>query len=164
MTMAGGRRLDGHGSRRPQWTAGEVPWVRHQVTAGRRATCYFCGGQTLIQSNHDKSMDYGRIELYCDSPDCDAREVVVLAIRGERAHLRADVRALKLVDSIVPPAEPEPDHDSDGDFDDYSASDPDSAWFEEIQNRRHDAMYSSDEATRRRFSDAKFSLSLRDTR
>lgn len=87
------------------WDAGTTPWLRrHQpeATWGNEpnpAQCMFCGGQTLKRSAPDREEDAGRLELYCDNSLCDAREMVLLVQRdGAEAGLRADVRALHLVD------------------------------------------------------------------
>lgn len=87
------------------WEAGATPWLRrHQTNAGygtepNPIQCLFCGGQTVKRSSTDHEEDPGRIELYCDNGSCDAREMVLLVRRdGAEAGLRADVRALRLVD------------------------------------------------------------------
>lgn len=88
-----------------EWEAGHQPWLRrHQSSAtygpeSNPAQCMFCGAKTLKRSMSDRDEDTGRMELYCDNQDCDAREMVLLVIRdGAGAHDRADVRALRLVD------------------------------------------------------------------
>lgn len=88
------------------WNAGDQPWLRrHQPEAGYGSApdpvqCMFCGGKTLKRSATDHPKDPGRLELYCDNELCDAREMVLLVVRdGARAHLRSDVRALRLIDS-----------------------------------------------------------------
>ncbi|WP_052731530.1 hypothetical protein [Streptomyces sp. MBT28] len=87
------------------WEAGATPWLRrHQTNAGygielNPIQCLFCGGQTVKRSSTDHEEDPGRIELYCDNGSCDAREMILLVRRdGAEAGLRADVRALRLVD------------------------------------------------------------------
>ncbi len=60
--------------------------------------CPFCSAQTLLLSVGDIGADRDRVEVYCDNTDCDAREIVVLLMRGEGAHDRADVIALQAVD------------------------------------------------------------------
>ncbi|MBZ6211615.1 hypothetical protein KVH31_34535 [Streptomyces olivaceus] len=88
-----------------EWEAGATPWLRrHQpeATYGHEPNpvqCLFCGGQTVKRSSSDDDEDPGRIELYCDNGSCDAREMVLLVRRdGEKADLRADVMALRMVD------------------------------------------------------------------
>lgn len=62
--------------------------------------CPFCGSEALKISDNDVAADTERIELYCDNkPDCDVKEIVVLAAAGAgRLHRRADVTALRAVD------------------------------------------------------------------
>lgn len=88
-----------------EWEAGATPWLRrHQTNAGYGSEpnpirCLFCGGQTVKRSATDHDEDPGRIELYCDNGRCDAREMVLLVKRdGAHSGMRADVRALRLVD------------------------------------------------------------------
>ncbi|MFF7256681.1 hypothetical protein ACG93S_14970 [Streptomyces sp. WAC01490] len=88
-----------------RWDAGATPWLRqHQTEATfgdqpKPVQCLFCGGQALKRSMPDADEDSGRLELYCDNHLCDAREMVLLVMRdGAGAHLRADVRALHLID------------------------------------------------------------------
>lgn len=86
---------------RAEWDADATPWARRPDT-GQTLPCYFCGGETAILSFGDRPDDSGRLELYCDSELCDAREVVVLVLRnGAGAHERADVRALHEVDKPI---------------------------------------------------------------
>lgn len=91
-----------------QWTAGEQPWVRRTAPAGFTAsvhngggvTCYFCGKDTAKVAAGDVGADSGRVRLYCDNGNCDAREVTILVERdGAGASRRADVRALRAVDN-----------------------------------------------------------------
>lgn len=88
-----------------EWEAGGEPWLRrHQpeTTYGHEPNpvqCMFCGARTLKRSASDRPQDPGRLELYCDNGMCDAREMVLLVRRdGAEAGLRADVRALNLID------------------------------------------------------------------
>lgn len=88
-----------------QWEAGSAPWVRqaqpmaHLGPGAARFQCYFCGGQTVTRSICDIEEDAGRMDLYCDNPDCDAREIAVIVRRdGHGAWGRADVRALAAID------------------------------------------------------------------
>lgn len=87
-----------------EWNAGENPWVRRALdgspfgSAGY-AQCYFCGGMAAKLSVGDLSGDSGRVEVYCDNGDCDARETVVLVARdGHHSDRRADVRILDALD------------------------------------------------------------------
>lgn len=81
------------------WDAATNPWVRRQPT-NTATRCPFCGADTAILSAHDDPDDPGRVELYCDNGNCDAREITILVMRdgtfdtGERT----DVRALRAVD------------------------------------------------------------------
>ncbi|PYC80495.1 hypothetical protein C7C46_12390 [Streptomyces tateyamensis] len=87
-----------------EWETGQQPWVRQRVKRASQALpCYFCGSNTAMLSDHDDDRDTGRVELYCDNQDCDAREVVILVLRdGAGAHDRADVQALHAVDAGSP--------------------------------------------------------------
>ncbi|MGC9670936.1 hypothetical protein ACNTMW_30865 [Planosporangium sp. 12N6] len=80
--------------------------------------CYFCGTQMLRRSYGDREQDPFRVELYCDNPDCEAREIIVLVRRGLGTHLRADVRALRDLDDSGEPrdAPPQPQKDAMGDL------------------------------------------------
>lgn len=87
------------------WESGTTPWLRREQpkttwgTESQPAQCMFCGARTVKRSGHDKAADHGRLELYCDNGDCDAREVIVLVRRdGGDAVDRADVRALAALD------------------------------------------------------------------
>lgn len=93
-----------------EWWVGEVPWFRRVWAAmkgseaPRRPTCLFCGAASLILSSGDNEFDAGRIEVYCDSRDCEAREQIIIVRRdGAGAQMRADVRALRLVDTAGDP-------------------------------------------------------------
>ena len=66
---------------------GDVPWIRDT------AVCPFCGSPDLKLAGDESQ----RIDAYCDSPNCDARELVVLVLRDGhegRAAERSDVRRL----------------------------------------------------------------------
>jgi hypothetical protein len=89
-----------------QWEAGGEPWLRrYQPEASwgpesKLVHCMFCGDKTLKRSASDRPQDPGRLEMYCDNAFCDAREMILLVVGdGLNAHERADVRALRLVDS-----------------------------------------------------------------
>lgn len=91
-----------------QWEAGTQPWVRREGHARNGhgyegtgfATCYFCGHQTAKLSGGDVFADTARIEVYCDSQVCEAREVTILVTRdgSSRTLDRADVRVLRAID------------------------------------------------------------------
>lgn len=75
------------------WAPGQVPWIR---TIDRTPiTCYLCGKTTMITSFGD-SGDRGRVQLYCDNGQCEAREVEVIVLRDGTAATsnRADVQVL----------------------------------------------------------------------
>jgi hypothetical protein len=76
---------------------GEIPWARRQPGG---LTCPFCGDPSATVSMNDLDSDPVRLELYCDSDACDAREFVVLLLRGNLRQdlVRADVAALRAVD------------------------------------------------------------------
>ncbi|WP_040623507.1 hypothetical protein [Mycobacterium parascrofulaceum] len=75
-----------------------APWVRR---ADREIDCYFCGQETVLLSYGDLTGDYRRVQIYCDSSDCDGREVdvIVLADGTEATRNRTDVR---IVDHFAP--------------------------------------------------------------
>lgn len=87
-----------------EWNAGDVPWVRETLEGSAfgssgYAQCYFCGELSVKLSVGDLSSDSGRVEVYCDNGNCDAREVTVIVTRdGHRSDRRADVRILEAVD------------------------------------------------------------------
>lgn len=86
------------------WEAGEVPWVRRALVGNAfgssgYAQCYFCGEMSAKISDSDLSADNGRVEIYCDNGQCDARTAAVLITRdGHHADRRADVRILDALD------------------------------------------------------------------
>lgn len=71
-----------------------APWIQ-QVDA--RAGCYFCGRDSVILSFGDLGEDRGRVQIYCDNGDCDAREVEVIVSDdgGTATRNRSDVRILE---------------------------------------------------------------------
>jgi hypothetical protein len=87
-----------------EWNPKETPWLRREdANPAKRGTavaqCYFCGDLTAKLSYGDAGSDNGRVEVYCDNQDCEARETVVIVERDSHgAGDRADVRALKAVD------------------------------------------------------------------
>lgn len=88
------------------WSHGSTPWIRRRVgsPAGSEAiTCYLCGSSTMMRSWGDLADDHGRVQLYCDNPDCAAREVDLIVLRDGHPDTlrRADVQAL---DAITPTA------------------------------------------------------------
>lgn len=88
-------------ARATDWSHGKTPWLR---TIGREPiTCYLCGEPKMIRSFGDEKTDTGRVQLYCDNPQCEAREVELIVLRdGASATLRrADVQVL---DTIAPAA------------------------------------------------------------
>lgn len=98
----------------PSWSSGQEPWIRaalpgRALAAQGYAQCYFCGAQTAKLSAVDLSGDTGRVEVYCDNSDCEAREVAVIVLRdGNRASDRADVRMLRAVDEDNHTTDPRP--------------------------------------------------------
>jgi hypothetical protein len=81
------------------WQSGQTPWIRRQnpVTP---IQCLFCGEMTALLSIHDEQVDPGRLEIYCKSNECAARETVVLVVNDGTSETvgRADVRALDALD------------------------------------------------------------------
>ena len=75
------------------WAPCDVPWIRR--TDGP-AACYFCGNSTAIRSFTDMTADRGRVSVYCESGECDAREVEVLVVEDgtEDTRSRTDVRIM----------------------------------------------------------------------
>jgi hypothetical protein len=94
------------------WESGADPWVRRALTIdgwqsrpGKSVLCYSCGKDSAKIASEDVSSDRGRVEVYCENTDCDARTVTILVQKdGAGARRRADVRALARVD-----AEPHPE-------------------------------------------------------
>ena len=81
------------------WGEDETPALRKELTPkGSTTLCPFCGGKTAILSDYDHAEDTGRLELYCLSDGCEAREFTIIRLRGESASGRADVRALRELD------------------------------------------------------------------
>lgn len=74
------------------WTAGDVPAIRRRV----EATCYFCGEAEIVPSMTDMAEDRGRVTVYCNNSDCDAREVEIIIVSDGTAATgdRTDVRIL----------------------------------------------------------------------
>lgn len=79
------------------WIVGAMPWVR--ITEAP-VTCVFCGKQTWKRSRADVVDDRGRVQLYCDNPQCDAREIELIVMRDgtPRTLVRPDVAKLKETD------------------------------------------------------------------
>jgi hypothetical protein len=143
------------------WDSGQAPWVRRElINEQGRTRCLFCGGDTAKLSYLDHDADYGRVELYCDNPDCDASTVVVLVRQGGWAAKRADVRALDAVDKYAPEAESTPEPDVYDGGDDYYQSTSE-LHHKEVWHRRWQAVNESDSATRRRLSEESFTLHVR---
>ena len=88
-----------------------TPWMR-TLGPHNKVSCYFCGEREAILSSTDYAADAGRIAVYCDSPDCEARTVEAIVLRdGDPATIRrADVRILADIPAASyhqPPADPE---------------------------------------------------------
>lgn len=87
------------------WDAGSVPWVQRALDGSAwgssgYAQCYFCGDMSVKLSVGDLSADHGRVEVYCDNGDCDAREMTTIVTRdGHHSDRRADVRMLDAIDA-----------------------------------------------------------------
>lgn len=86
------------------WEAGEIPWVQAALVGSADASsgyaqCYFCGEMTAKLSIGNLGSDKGRVEVYCNSSECDAREMAVIVLRdGAHAIDRSDVRILRAID------------------------------------------------------------------
>lgn len=90
-------------SDRRRWTPTATPWLR--TPGSGPADCYFCGQDTAIWSATDMPNDSGRVAVYCENPDCDAREAEVLVVDDgtDATPKRTDVRIL----AHYPPAPPQ---------------------------------------------------------
>ena len=85
------------------WGRTEQPWLRRVFGGKGKTVCYFCGEKQAILSWGDRSVDPGRLEVYCQNDGCEAREVAVVVLQdGWNSDLRADVRALASVDDPRP--------------------------------------------------------------
>lgn len=100
------------------WGPEEAPWARRRGTQqpeqGKQGPgyldCYFCGQKSAKRSYGDASNDNGRLELYCTSDGCEAREMTVIVLRDTiQAHHRADVRVLEALDKDIHELLPAPD-------------------------------------------------------
>jgi hypothetical protein len=83
------------------FSLGDEPAIRRAAGDGRKLdgyACPFCGEAQLLLSDGDLPIDTERVEVYCDNGYCAAREIVILVERGDGAHKRADVQALRAVD------------------------------------------------------------------
>jgi len=104
------RPVEGHA-----WQAGTTPWLRAMQSASLGepaigyAICPFCGASTLKLSVSDLYVDPGRLTVYCDNMNCDARETEVIVMRdGGNSGRRADVRAIRAIDAGKAEQDPEP--------------------------------------------------------
>ncbi|WP_342314748.1 hypothetical protein LIX17_25115 (plasmid) [Mycobacterium avium subsp. hominissuis] len=77
------------------WTHGQQPWVR-TTPEGAPTRCYLCGRTSSIVSFGDLPVDHGRVQMYCEHHQCDARETEVIVVDdGSPATVqRSDVRIL----------------------------------------------------------------------
>lgn len=77
------------------WTHGQQPWVR-TTPEGTPTRCYLCGRTSSIVSFGDLPEDHGRVQMYCEHHQCDARETEVIVVDdGSPATVqRSDVRIL----------------------------------------------------------------------
>lgn len=80
---------------RRRWKPGQVPGVR--TDSDTSPMCFFCGKHELIISATDLRSDNGRVAMYCDNSDCDAREFEVIIMRDGTATTpqRTDVRIME---------------------------------------------------------------------
>lgn len=92
------------------WGPDEAPWARKAGVSrpqqGREGSgyldCYFCGNKSVKRSYGDEDADTGRLELYCTSEYCEAREMTVIVLKDTiQAHHRADVRLLQALDDNI---------------------------------------------------------------
>lgn len=77
------------------WTHGQQPWVR-TLPEGAPTRCYLCGRTSSIVSFGDLAVDRGRVQMYCEHHQCDARETeVIVVVDGTPATaVRSDVRIM----------------------------------------------------------------------
>ncbi len=72
-----------------------VPFARRAAVAGEPGLlCPFCGTDELLVSTRDREEDSGRVQMYCSSPECDAREFEIIVRRDGQPEKRADIDAL----------------------------------------------------------------------
>lgn len=67
------------------------------VRRGDESRCPFCGG-SVIRSHNDVGADGTRVDLFCENPACDVREMAVIATRVGTYNPRADLAALNKID------------------------------------------------------------------
>lgn len=79
---------------RARWSVGDRPWIRGAFDP---CSCLFCGQDTAILSFGDMAEDIGRVQIYCDGEDCDAREVEIIVTEDGTGATRnrTDVRILR---------------------------------------------------------------------
>jgi len=77
------------------WSHGQDLWVRG-LPEDTPTRCYLCGKTTSIVSYGDLWVDQGRVQMYCDHTECDARETEVVVVDDGTAATaqRSDVRIL----------------------------------------------------------------------
>ena len=84
------------------WIPGAVPWIRGG--GDRYVQCLWCGEESSRLSLTDRSDDTGRVQMYCENPDCRVRESEHI-VDGDGTYQtdeRPDARLLRLLDT--PPA------------------------------------------------------------
>ncbi|RDH75277.1 hypothetical protein DVS77_26620 [Mycolicibacterium moriokaense] len=77
------------------WAHGQQLWVR-TLAEETPTRCYLCGRTSSIVSFGDLAVDHGRVQMYCQHHQCDAREVEVIVVDddNEATRRRSDVRIL----------------------------------------------------------------------
>jgi hypothetical protein len=73
---------------------GQQPWIRQRHDRDS-IVCPFCGDSRLDLSVGDFYDDHLRLELHCDSPECDVRTMAVVALRIGVPNRRPDARMLQ---------------------------------------------------------------------
>ena len=78
------------------WEPGQSPWVRIRGD-DEPFYCYLCGEREAFLSSTDWPSDHGRVTVYCDGRDCDARETEVIVMRDgtTTTPARADVQVMQ---------------------------------------------------------------------
>ncbi|MBY6537609.1 hypothetical protein HQ325_02885 [Rhodococcus sp. BP-349] len=81
------------------WIPGAVPWIRHSGV--KHVQCLWCGEESSRQSLTDRPEDTGRVQMYCENPDCRVRESEHIVDRDGtyQTDERSDARLLRLLDT-----------------------------------------------------------------
>lgn len=86
------------------WISGQIPWIRTLRDCENLAPCYLCGKRTVLRSfSGDMKSDHGRVQVYCDNDQCDARETEVIVVRDgtKTTPERTDVRIMEQFEPVT---------------------------------------------------------------